>query len=150
MKKVALLTLIVILTVIGCKSDEPTIADNKLVGKYISEGGAIGLASGDSLIVTNQQISWLDGDIVYENNQFSGLSYSKPWVTVSYTIVSDSTLTIDPPLLWRGSAINEYIYRIASDTVPSTCHFPENALYLNADDCTTYEYLCCAFYWNKL
>jgi hypothetical protein len=150
MKKIELLILIAILTVTACKSDEPNIVDNKLVGQYISTGGSLGLASGDSLIVTNQQISWLDSDIAFDDNGFAGFSYNKPWVTVSYTIVSDSTLIIDPPLLWSGSGISDYIYRIASDTVPSDCSFPENSLYLDAGDCTKYSETCCIFHWIKL
>ena len=48
MKITSLWTLIPILTIAACNSEEPTITDNKLVGTYISEGGPIGLASGDS------------------------------------------------------------------------------------------------------
>lgn len=83
MKTLSQFSLILILTVVSCNTDEPTIVDNKLVGTYISEGGPLGLSSGDSIVITNQEISWLDGDLVLENDGTITYTYNKPWVTVS-------------------------------------------------------------------
>ena len=152
MIKLKLLALALVV-LIACNKEEPK-PNNQFVGNYLSLGGAIGLRSGDSLIITNSEIQWLDATVNYFDNNFS-FSYNSPWVRTGYSITSDTTLKINDDVLWGGEGVFTYYIRLATDSIfngPDRC-VPldtNESIYIDSQDCPGYIYGCCQVSWNPI
>ena len=145
------LLLILVYGLIACDNSPKPINDSRLVGTYLSEGGSLGLAAGDSLIITTSEIHYRYAQIIGWDSITQAWVYEyEDWVTMNYVIDSDTTLTVSPALLYNDTDLNKYYYQTFSDTLDYAC-VSEGQLIISADPCNgDWGYVCCPSYWVKL